>query len=142
MCWKTFNQCYYLFLITQSVKVKWKYASNTTNGINIVWKRKIKSDNTCKHIEEVSMSIKRNIEYLYHYKFIDVNTFDFVGDSIVETSNHGLKRGDVTVSVDPGILVRVWVRLRNTILYNPELKPALDLFRVRPRANSRRPVCT
>ena len=45
-------------------------------------------------------------------------------------------------TINPEILVWVWVRPRNKILYNPEPEPALDLFRVRPCANSRRPVHT
>ena len=49
------------------------------------------------------MSIESNMEYLYHYKFIDVTKFDFVGDSIVEASSSGLKRGDVTVSTNMNI---------------------------------------
>ena len=43
------------------------------------------------------------MEYLCHYKFIDVTTFDFVGDSIVEASNSGLKRGNVTISMNMNI---------------------------------------
>ena len=44
------------------------------------------------------------------------------------------------IVIDPEILVQV--RPRNTILYHPEPEPVLDLFRVWPRANSRRPVRT
>ena len=38
------------------------------------------------------------MKYVHHYQFIDVTTFDFLGDSIVETANCVLKSGDVTVS--------------------------------------------
>ena len=40
------------------------------------------------------------MEYLCHDKLIDITTFDFAGDSIVEASNSGLKRGGVTVSTN------------------------------------------
>ena len=38
--------------------------------------------------------------YLSHYHFIDVTIFEFFGESTAETVNCGLKRGDVTVSID------------------------------------------
>ena len=44
----------------------------------------LRSYHACTHIEEVAMSIIIKKEYLCHYKFIDVATFDFVGDSIIE----------------------------------------------------------
>ena len=66
-------------------------------------KEDLKSDHVYKHIEEVAMSIESNMGYLYHYKFIDVTTFYFFGDSIIEASNSGLKRGDVTVSTNMNI---------------------------------------
>ena len=49
------------------------------------------------------MSIESNMEYLCDYKFIDITTFNFVGDSIIEASNNGLKRGDGTVSTNLNI---------------------------------------
>ena len=55
------------------------------------------------HIEKVAMSIERNMEYLCHYKFIDVTIFDFICDSTVEALNNGLKRGDVTFSTNMNI---------------------------------------
>ena len=54
-------------------------------------KKDIKSDHACEIIEEVAISIERNMKYLCHYHFIDVTTFDFVGDSIAEAKNCGLK---------------------------------------------------
>ena len=59
------------------------------------------------------MPIEASMEYLCHYKFIDVTTFDFVGNSIVEASNSGLKRGDVTFStnmnIDTSVLTQVQI---------------------------------
>ena len=66
-------------------------------------KEELKSDNSCKYIEEVAMSIEINMEFLCHYNFIDVTTLYLVGDSIVEGSNSGLKRVNVTVSTDMNI---------------------------------------
>ena len=37
-------------------------------------------------------------EYLLHYFFLDVTTFDFVGDSIVEAANYSLKNGPCAVN--------------------------------------------
>ena len=41
--------------------------------------------------------------YVCHYHYIDVATFVFFGDSIVEAANYGLKRGDVTGSTNMNI---------------------------------------
>ena len=65
-------------------------------------KKYFKRDNECKCVEEVG-SIKDNMRYVYHYHFISVTTFDFLGDITVEESNCGLKRGDVTVSTNMNI---------------------------------------
>ena len=43
------------------------------------------------------------MKYLFHYKFINVTTFNFVGDSIIEALNSGLKRSDVTISTNTNI---------------------------------------
>ena len=79
------------------------------NSVN----EELKSDHTCKSIGEVAMSIESNMEYLWHYKFIDVTTFDFVGDSIIEVSNSGLKRGDVNnVSTNMNIDISTFTQLQ------------------------------
>ena len=54
-------------------------------------KKDIKSDHVCDIIEEVAISIERNMKYLCHYHFIDVTTFDFVGYNIDEATTCGLK---------------------------------------------------
>ena len=63
----------------------------------------LKSDYTCNIVEEVARSIEINMKYLCHYHFIDVATFDFVGDTVVEVANCGLKRSDVTVFTNMNI---------------------------------------
>ena len=66
-------------------------------------KEELKIDHVCKDIEEVAIPIESNMYCLCYYKFIDVTTFDFVGDSIFEASNNRLKRGDITVSTNMNI---------------------------------------
>ena len=85
-------------------------------------------------IDKLYTSIRNNFEPVVQYFFMRVITFDFKVDSIVEYIHITMQY------IDPGILVWVQVRPRNTILCNPEPEPALDLFRFWPRANSRRPV--
>ena len=63
----------------------------------------IKSDHTCDIIDGVARSIERNMNYLCHYHFIDVTNFDFFGDNIVEATNCGLKRVDITVTTNMNI---------------------------------------
>ena len=63
----------------------------------------LKSDHACLAIDEVARSIETNMKYVYHYHFIDVTTFDFLGNSIVEVANCGLKRGDVAASTHMNI---------------------------------------
>ena len=57
------------------------------------------------------MAIERNMEYLCQYHFTDVTTSDFADDSIVEATNCGLKRGDVTIStnmnIDTAVLTQI-----------------------------------
>ena len=39
-------------------------------------KEELKSDHACTIIEEVVILTESNMKYLYHYEFIDKNTFD------------------------------------------------------------------
>ena len=66
-------------------------------------KKYIKSDHACNFIKEGTKSIENNMKYLCHYYFIDVTTFNFLGDTIVKGANHRLKRGDVIVSKNMNI---------------------------------------
>ena len=57
----------------------------------------LNSYHACLDIEKAVRSIDKKMKDLCHYELIDVTTFEFPGDSIVETENCELKRGDVTV---------------------------------------------
>ena len=63
----------------------------------------LKSDYKCEAIEKLARSIESKIWYLCDFYFINVTTFDFLGDIIVEAANYGLKRGVVTVSTNMNI---------------------------------------
>ena len=52
----------------------------------------------CESIEQVVLSIQNNLQFVAHCYFKDVCTFDFLGDSIVESANSGLKSGSLSVS--------------------------------------------
>ena len=47
--------------------------------------------------------METNLKYLCHNNFKNVTTFGFLGDSIVEGTNSGLKTGDVEVSTNTTI---------------------------------------
>ena len=61
-------------------------------------KSKLKSECVQKEIEHIEISIETNLKYISHYYFIDVTTFVFLGDSIVETANSGIKTVDTKVA--------------------------------------------
>ena len=44
------------------------------------------------------MSIETNLKYISHCYFIGVTIFVFLGDSIVEAANSGIKTGDIKVA--------------------------------------------
>ena len=81
------------------IKIYLRYYQRYYNSV----KKELKVDHACKNIKEVAMSIESNIQYFCCYKFIDVTIFDFLGDSIVEASNSGLKRGGVTISTNMNV---------------------------------------
>ena len=87
------------FLITQRVKLCLCHYQNYYNRV----KKNFKSDYACLAINKIARSIETNMKYLCHYRFIDLIIFDFLGDSIIEGENCGLKRGDVTVSANINI---------------------------------------
>ena len=43
------------------------------------------------NISTILESIENNLQYLCHAYFINLTTFDFLGDSIVEAANNGIK---------------------------------------------------
>ena len=54
-------------------------------------KSSLKSDYIAEAMEKIVISVKNKLEYVAHYKFMSVSTFEFLGDSIVEVSNSGMK---------------------------------------------------
>ena len=54
-------------------------------------KEDLKIDYVCEAIDITARSIESNLDYLYHYQFIDVARFEFLGDSIIEAEDCGLK---------------------------------------------------
>ena len=54
----------------------------------------------CTAIEDIFLSLNANMKYFCHCYFIDVTTFDFLGDSIAEAFNSGLKTGQDKVSTN------------------------------------------
>ena len=61
-------------------------------------KKDLKSEHVCKSIEDIYGSILNNIEYVAHNFFKDVTPLDFVGDSIVEAANSGIKNESLSCS--------------------------------------------
>ena len=61
-------------------------------------KSQLKSEYVQKEIEDIALSIENKLKYICHCYFIDVTTFGFLGDSIAEAANSGIKNGDVKVA--------------------------------------------
>jgi len=61
-------------------------------------KKELNSMPACESIEQVVLSIQNNLQFVAHCYFKDVCTFDFLGDSIVESANSGLKSSSLSVS--------------------------------------------
>ena len=61
-------------------------------------KSQLKSEYVQKEIEDIALSIENKLKYICHCYFIDVITFGFLGDSIAEAANSGIKNGDVKVA--------------------------------------------
>ena len=49
------------------------------------------------------MSLENNMKCLCKYLFIDVTTFNFVGDNIAEALNSELKKSDITITINMNI---------------------------------------
>ena len=58
------------------------------------------NDALCESIESIILSIDTQIKYISHSNFINITTFDFLGDSIAEAVNSGLKEGHQHVSTN------------------------------------------
>ena len=60
----------------------------------------MRSDYIADAIEKIVISVKNKSEYVARYKFMSVSTFGFLGDSIIEASNSGMKWGSIRVYIN------------------------------------------
>lgn len=63
----------------------------------------LRSEACCESIDRIILSLKNNMDYIAHYIFKHVTTFDFVGDCIAEAANSGIKNGSIRVSTNMNI---------------------------------------
>ena len=77
-------------------------------------KQNIIGDVASDECTKLVSNIKSKKEYLLHYFFIDVATFDFVGDSIVEGANFPIKHGPLKVSSKMDISNSGYTQLKST----------------------------
>jgi len=61
-------------------------------------KKQLKSEQVLKSIEDIFHSINNNVQFFAHCYFLNVCTFNFKGDSIVEAANSGFKSGSLSVN--------------------------------------------
>ena len=54
-------------------------------------------------LTKIINSIDNNLIYISHYYFKDVITFDYLGDSIAEAQNSGIKTGQFKVTTNLNI---------------------------------------
>ena len=66
-------------------------------------KDSLKSEPACVSIEKIINAIDNNLLYISHYYFKDVTTFDYLGDSIAEAQNSGIKTGNIKVTTNLNI---------------------------------------
>ena len=75
-------------------------------------KDELKSEPACQSIEIVFLAIQNNFKFVTYCYFKDVCTFDFKGDSIVESANSGLKGGSLSVSTSMKIHTSAGTQLK------------------------------
>ena len=63
----------------------------------------LKSDYVTEVIENIVISVKNKLQYVAHYNFMSISTFGFLGDSIIEAVNNGIKSGSVRVATNMNI---------------------------------------
>ena len=63
-------------------------------------KKSLKSDNVIEAIDKIVMSVRNQLKYVAHYNFMRISTFGFLGDSIVEAANSGIKSGSIKVATN------------------------------------------
>ena len=66
-------------------------------------KSSLKSDYVTEAIEKIVISVQNKLEYVTHNNFMRISTFGFLGDSIVEATNSGMKYGSVRVATNMNI---------------------------------------
>ena len=60
----------------------------------------MKSDNVIEVIDKIVIPVTNKLEYVAHYNFMRISTFGFLGDSIVEAADSGMKSGSVRVATN------------------------------------------
>ena len=73
------------------------------NHFNIYYKKiqpSLKSDNVIEEIDKIVTSVSNKLKWVAHYNFMRISTFGFLGDSIVEAANSGIKSGSVRVGTN------------------------------------------
>ena len=73
------------------------------NHFNIYYKKiqpSLKSDNVIEEIDKIVISVRNKLKWVAHYNFMRISTFGFLGDSIVEAANSGIKSGSVRVGTN------------------------------------------
>ena len=75
-----------------------KYSINDYQCYYNSHKKQLKSEQVLTSIEKNFQSIYNNLQFVAHCYFINVCTFDFKGDSIVEAANSGFKCGSLSVN--------------------------------------------
>ena len=75
-----------------------KYSINDYKCYYNAHKKQLKSEQVLISIEKKNYFIYNNLQFVAHCHFINVCTFDFKGDSIVEAANSGFKCGSLSVN--------------------------------------------
>ena len=63
-------------------------------------KQSFSNESLCESIESIILSIDTQLKYISHPNFLTTTAIDFLGDSIVEAVNSGLKEGHQHVSTN------------------------------------------
>ena len=77
-----------------------KICINDYKGFYHNEKANFQNEALCTSIEDIFLSLECNLRHICHCYFKDVTTFDFLGDSIAEAFNSGLKTGQDKVSTN------------------------------------------
>ena len=88
-----------------------KYSINDYQCYYNDHKKQLKSEQVLTSIEEIFHSINNNVQFVAHCYFINVCTFDFKGDSIVEAANSGFKSGSLSINTSMKIHTSIQVKI-------------------------------